>query len=53
MDSKFLITIGKRDFYYNGRQYLFRRHLGKIRRGKLEPIKTSTFVNLLLRKGKF
>lgn len=51
--STFLVTIGKRDFYYNGKQYLFKKHLGKYRRSKLTPIKTKNFVNLLLRKGNF
>ena len=49
--SKFLIAINKKDYYYNGKQFLYKKKLGKNRFTKFKPIKTISFVKLILKNS--
>lgn len=48
--AKFVVTLGERDYYYNGRQYFYRKHTKKLKKSKLMPIKTQTLVKKLVKK---
>ena len=48
--SKYLLTIDNKDYYHNGKQYLYRKHLGKKKKSRLTPVKTHTFVKKLINR---